>query len=200
MTTHRNHLLRQWLSCLFNGYDYTAGRLSGDASFRSYHRIECRGETFLLMDAPPRRENCFSFIDAGARLMRRGVKTPLVYCAHIEHGFLLLEDFGDRRYYDAMTDHQADSMYRQALGMLDAVSRTPTAGLPLYDRATIVGEARLFSDWYCQRHLHLEITDEQRHMFECLFARLVDNMLEQPQVFVHRDYHSKNLMCFDDGH
>ena len=191
----RERLARQWLSHLFNGDHYTISRLDGDASFRRYYRLHHGQHTFLFMDAPPAQENCLRFIDVGARLSARGIKTPVVYQAQMKHGFLLLEDFGDQRYYDAMSADQADRMYRSALMILDPISRAELHGLPAYDRAMIIEEARLFPDWYCGRHLGVELKPGDQRTFARLFDLLSSNMLEQPQVFVHRDYHSKNLMC-----
>ena len=193
----REHLAQQWLTRLFNGRHYTIHRLHGDASFRQYYRLSCQQRTFLFMDAPPAKEDCISFIDIGARLAVAGIKTPTVYRAQTELGFLLLEDFGERRYYDAMSASQAERMYRQALLMLNAISHADTGGLPMYDRAMIVGEARLFPEWYCCRHLGVALNPDERRMFNDLFDLLVEAMTQQPQVFVHRDYHSKNLMCHD---
>ena len=97
----RELLAKRWLNRLFNSEHYTISRLSGDASFRRYYRLHCRRKTFLLMDAPPDKEDCHRFIDIGARLSLCGIKTPVVHRANLESGFLLLEDFGDQRYYDA---------------------------------------------------------------------------------------------------
>ena len=191
----RERLAKQWLSRLFNGDHYTINRLSGDASFRRYYRLQHRRETFLLMDAPPGKEDCHRFVDVGARLSLCGIKTPIVHRADMELGFLLLEDLGKQRYYDVMPSNHFDRMYRVALSMLDNISHAELNGLPAYDRAIILEEMRLFSDWYCTRHLRLDLSAADQGLLSELFDLLADTMLEQPQVFVHMDYHSKNLMC-----
>ena len=191
----RKRLAKRWLNRLFGDGHYTINRLGGDASFRRYYRLHCRRKTFLLMDAPPDKEDCYRFIDIGARLSAVGIKTPVIHRANMESGFLLLEDFGDQSYYHAISDKSADRMYREALTMLDDISRAETNNLPAYGRALITEEVRLFFDWYCKRHLRLDMGDAERRLFNDLSDLLANAMLEQPQVFAHGDYHCRNLMC-----
>ena len=195
----REHQARYWLNTIFSKHHYSIAALSGDASFRRYYRVQYQQESFILMDAPPAHENCQSFLSIGARLARRGIHTPTVYHADLRQGFLLLSDFGEQRYYDAISENNAEHMYHKALALLSTISYTDTSYLPSYDKQLIDEELCLFTDWFCNKHLGMALDTKQCNMFAELNKQLLAVMSEQPQVFVHRDYHSKNLMCHGDG-
>lgn len=179
---------------------------SVDASFRRYFRITLdadillpggsgRARTLIAMDAPPPQEDCRSYIKVAALLAEAGVHAPIVLAADVERGFLLLSDLGTRTYRDALDERSAPELYRaawQALARWQLASRDDV--LPPYDETLLRRELELFPDWYVARHLGVTLNDGQRATLDQAFRKILDNNLAQPKAFVHRDYHSRNLM------
>lgn len=191
--------LRAWLArtCPDAGDSLTP--ITGDASFRRYFRIATQAGDRIVMDAPPDREATGPFVDIAGRLGAAGVTAPRVLASDAERGFLLLSDLGDRLYLDELDERSADGFYDDALTALVRMQADiPTAGLPPYDAARLEAEMELFPVWFLGEHLGLSpdrIGDEPATTFAALTAAA----LEQPRVFVHRDYHSRNLMVLADG-
>lgn len=172
---------------------------SSDASFRRYFRVRCAHRSYVAMDAPPAQEDSGPFLRVAGMLEQMGLNAPRVLTADLEQGFLLLTDLGDRLYLQALEAQPdaADRLYRAAIGSLvrlQARGRDFEADLPAYDVALLDREMALFRDWLCDRHLGLAWSEEDEEAWRALTAVLRDNALTQPQVFVHRDYHSRNLM------
>lgn len=167
---------------------------SSDASFRSYFRVSTPRGPVILMDAPPEREDSRSFIDVAERLHDCGVNAPRILASDLDEGFLLLSDLGDDCYLACLDENSADTLYGDAIDALVAIQHyARTAGLPDYDEAMLRNEMALFPDWLLERHLGLDTTPVRAEL-EATMEALVANALEQPRVFVHRDYHSRNLM------
>lgn len=184
--------------------------VSGDASFRRYFRLHGgNGSRYILVDAPPAHEDCHRFVHV-ARLFRdAGLLTPQVLAVDYEQGFMLLEDFGDTLYLPALlasraqSDGNADVLYGAAMAALVELQANGRSGeLPPYDRALLRAELQLFDHWFCERFVGLQLDAETRDMLDGTWAFLEDAALRQPQVCVHRDYHSRNLMILNDdpGH
>src|SRR6266704_2779867 len=155
-----------------------------DASFRRYFRIR-RGEaqpSLVAMDAPPDREDCRSFVQVAHLFAEAGVHVPEIRAQDLERGFLLLSDLGSTTYLDAL-----DALLRIQLASRPGV-------LPDYDKQLLERELRLFPDWYVARQLQRELGAAQRETLEQAFSTLLANNLGQARVFVHRDYHSRNLI------
>jgi N-acetylmuramate 1-kinase len=171
---------------------------SSDASFRRYFRVFHDGGTHIVMDAPPGREDVRPYLNITVMLETAGVHVPRVYEWDADRGLLLLEDLGTRPYLPALeAGGDADKLYRdalQALADIQVRGRESAAQLPAYDREVLVREMALMPEWFCARHLQLELTRGQGEMFTAACEFLVAEALAQPQVFVHRDYHSRNLM------
>lgn len=188
--------LNHWLTndCGIKGYSIKP--LFGDASFRRYFRVTLAdGATRIAMDAPPPREDCRPFVDISKRLEVAGVHVPHIHAENLQLGFLLLEDLGDTLYLEKLNGETAPRLYGDALGALSAMQAcTKTDDLPHYDEALLRMELELFREWLCQKHLGLTLNDEENRMLDQLFSMLIDNARQQPQHFVHRDYHSRNLM------
>ncbi len=148
------------------------------------------------MDAPPDKEDCRPFIRIAGLLAGAGVHVPAVLAEDLAQGFLLLSDLGDTTYLSALNDDNADALYRDAIGALVDIQRSSRTGvlLPDYDRALLERELMLFPDWYVSKQLGTALTVAQAGVLRSAFERILDNNLAQPQVFVHRDYHSRNLM------
>jgi N-acetylmuramate 1-kinase len=171
---------------------------SSDASFRRYFRVFHEGGTHIVMDAPPGREDVRPYLNITVMLETAGVHVPRVYEWDAERGLLLLEDLGTRPYLPALeAGDDADQLYGdalQALADIQVRGRESAFELPAYDRAALVREMALMPEWFCSRHLQLDLTRGQGEMLTAAFEFLVTEALAQPQVFVHRDYHSRNLM------
>lgn len=175
---------------------------SVDASFRRYFRIWRGAQTFIVMDAPPEKEDTGPFTRIARMLADVGVHVPRILDADTDRGFLLLTDLGTRLYLDDLAANatgggEVDRLYGDATRALCAIQARGlghATQLPPYDRAALTREMDLFPEWFCLRHLQLELSDADRDMIATTFDALCRSALEQPQVFVHRDYHSRNLM------
>ena len=170
---------------------------SSDASFRRYFRITAGPNSWIAMDAPPEKEDLALFVKIARRFRALGLHVPEVLACDLDAGFALLSDLGHVPYLQALNDETADRLYGDALGAL-VVLQTGTFAdpgfLPPYDEALLRQEMERFPEWYLRRYLGLTPTDAQRQMLEAAFARLVASALDQPQVWVHRDYHTRNLL------
>jgi hypothetical protein len=175
---------------------------SADASFRRYFRVVPAGShayaphrSLVVMDAPPPMEDCAPFVRIAGLLARAGVHAPQVLAADLPRGFLLLTDLGERTYLAALDPASADALYRDAIEALVRWQCATREGeLPPYDEALLRRELALFPDWYVGRHLGATLSPAQAAVLDAAFRQVLDNNLAQPRVFVHRDYHSRNLM------
>ena len=196
----RAEQLRRWLAATLGDCDFSIAPASDDASFRRYFRIR-RGEaqpSLIVMDAPPDRENCGPFVHVAQILAEAGVHVPEIHAQDLEQGFLLLSDLGSTTYLDALDEHNAGRLYGDALDALLRIQRASRPGLlPDYGRELLGKELRLFPDWYVARQLRRELDAAQLQTLEKAFSAILDNNLAQARVFVHRDYHSRNLMVCD---
>jgi aminoglycoside/choline kinase family phosphotransferase len=191
----REALLRQWLSecCGLEGCGFAPA--SADASFRRYFRIDLGDAgTRIVMDAPPDKEDCRPFVDVTRRLEEVGAHVPHIFAQDMDQGFLLLEDLGERLYLGELDADNVDRLYRDAIDTLLAIQSGDPRGLPHYDREMLEREMRLFPEWLLGAHLGIRLGPADRRMLDDTFERLVANALGQPQVLVHRDYHSRNLL------
>ena len=175
---------------------------SADASFRRYFRVsnnESNNEkTTIAMDAPPEQEDCKPFIDVTQRLRDADVHAPEIIRQDLEQGFLLLEDFGSTPYLDRLCPPTADKLYSDAIKALLKIQTADTQGLPEYDEALLLQEMQLMPEWFLQKHLGITPTTEQQKIIDRTLAVITASVLQQPQVFVHRDYHSRNLMILEN--
>lgn len=193
----RTEHLRRWLKAALGGGDISIAPASDDASFRRYFRIKRDGAqpSLIAMDAPPDKENCRTFVQVARLFAAAGVNVPAVLSQDLEHGFLLLSDLGKITYLDALDEGNAGELYGDALDALIRIQLASRPGsLPDYDRQLLERELRLFPDWYIARQLQRELDAEQRETLEKVFSILLENNLGQARVYVHRDYHSRNLM------
>jgi aminoglycoside/choline kinase family phosphotransferase len=194
----RRALLEEWLQRELGLPVIEVTPASADASFRRYFRVRDGERSFIVMDAPPEREDLGPFIAIAAALGAIGVNVPEVLEADRRRGFLLLTDLGSSLYLDALeSGGDVASLYADATDALLAIQAhggAAAAGLPAYDLATLNRELQLFPDWFLARHLLYAPGPGETELIARSFARLAAVALEQPQVFVHRDYHSRNLM------
>lgn len=198
--------LQAWLSAL-PGHALAVETLrpaSADASFRRYFRIDVRQPasqgaappaTRIVMDAPPELIPVQPFLEVGQLMAGCGISVPQVFAQDVAQGFLLLSDFGDATYLAHLNPDNAHSLYMDAIGTLLRLQAASQPGrLPPYDSAVLLRELRLFPEWYIGRHLGLELTEKQAKELEQVFALIAANNLAQQRVYVHRDFHSRNLM------
>ena len=168
---------------------------SADASFRRYFRLESEGRSWVLMDAPPEKENSEAFIHVCGLLHAAGLHAPLIHAQDLQQGFLLLSDLGRQTFLNVLNESNADALFTDAIGALIRWQQSSKPDeLPPYDEALLRRELRLFPDWYVARHLKVTLTDEQARAWQTAEDHLVKAALAQPQVYVHRDYMPRNLM------
>jgi aminoglycoside/choline kinase family phosphotransferase len=201
MTAHdaRIELIREWLTKELKLSIVRFEPASADASFRRYFRLwEQHGATHVVMDAPPDKEDVGPFLKVAAVLERCGVHVPRIVAADGARGLLLLEDLGSVPYLTQLrAGADPDVLYADALEALRKIQVTASdaAGtLPPYDRTALEREMELMPLWFCERHLSLTLDDSDRELLRGSFDFLTSEALAQPVVFVHRDYHSRNLM------
>ena len=196
----RLHELRHWLDRQLGGGAYEFAPASSDASFRRYFRITRSDDTLIAMDAPPEQEDSRPYIEIARRLLRAGLTVPEILASDLEGGFLLVTDLGIDLYLSRLDDSNKERLYGDAVDALFTMqTRASTQGLPDYDRTMLRFELGLFSEWFLGRHLGLELDRKQRHVLDSQFELLTATALAQPRVFVHRDYHSRNLMFVPKG-
>jgi aminoglycoside/choline kinase family phosphotransferase len=172
---------------------------SGDASFRRYFRVRAGGQTFIAMDAPPPQEDCQPFMRVSGYLEAMRLNAPRVIESDPEQGFLLLTDLGEVQYFDRLRQQPAaaPALYRDALRALQWLQNRGSAyqsALPPYDEDLLRFELSLFRDWLCGTHLGIAFNAAELRQWQRVCDLLVYSALDQPLVFVHRDYHSRNLM------
>jgi len=203
----RTVLLRDWLDRHFSRshteealkHGFSLEPASADASFRRYFRVTLPdGSTRIVMDAPPELEDCRPFLKVAALFHEAGVHVPEVYDEDLTHGFLLLSDLGNTTFLSVLNAETAPKLYHDAnAALVDIQLASRPDVLPEYDRALLTRELNLFPDWYVARHLDIKLDDAQESTLRAVFEKILANNLAQPKVFVHRDYHSRNLMVID---
>ncbi len=201
MTDARLNTLRDWLKALQASWQLDLDTLepaSADASFRRYFRITSKNPDFgtlIVMDAPPQYEPLDAFIKVDLLLSAAGLNVPKILEQNIAEGFLLLNDLGTKTYLAELNNETADSLYQEATHALVQMQLASTPDvLPNYDEALLQRELDLFPDWYLHKHRNIKLTDLQEAQLKNSFALIIENNLAQAKVYVHRDYHSRNLM------
>ena len=200
-------LLTEWLGSLDLVEVGSRRPASSDASFRRYFRLDVApalrsklGDTLIAMDAPPERENVPAFIHVQGLLAEAGVTVPAIVARDVERGFLLLSDLGTTTYLARLDSDNAAFMYSDAVDALIKFQLHSQPGvLPEFDRAFVLREMNLFPEWYLNRHLGVTLDDKQQAQLDKVFETITANVLAQQQVFMHRDFHSRNLMFLDQG-
>jgi aminoglycoside/choline kinase family phosphotransferase len=195
--------LAHWLRDTLQFPAFTLAPASADASFRRYFRVAPQAPwhgapdapSLIVMDAPPAHEDCRPFVHVARLLDDAGVHAPRVIASDIARGYLLLSDLGTTTYAAALDPQSARSLYSDAIDALIRWQRATRDGvLPPYDEALLARELALFPDWYVAKHLRHPLTDAEQASLATVFRALLANNLGQPRVFVHRDYHARNLM------
>ena len=181
----------QWLQC----EHADISMIAGDASFRKYYRARTSKGSWVLMDAPPELEDCSAFIEITDRLRTAGLHAPEIFQIDLKNGFLLLEDLGDQQYKPLISLGSDNNCLEPLFKTLEKLAQKVNCkGLPPYNQSLLQAELDLFPDWYLSQHLHCPFSVRQQLVWEQVCNLLIKSALQQPQVFVHRDFHSCNLM------
>ena len=201
MTDSRLHTLCNWLKGLQPSWQLdldTLAPASADASFRRYFRIESKNldfGTLIIMDAPPQHEPLDAFIKVDLLFSEAGLNAPKILEQNSAEGFLLLNDLGNKTYLAELNNETADHLYQDATHALVQMQLASKPNvLPSYDAVLLQRELDLLPEWYLKKHLGIELTDLQQAQLKKSFELIIENNLAQAKVFVHRDYHSRNLM------
>ncbi len=192
--------LRQFGAAALKQDEVVCDSASADASFRRYFRVKTQGGSWILMDAPPPHEDLARFVRIARRLSGLGLHVPEVLACDLEAGFCLLTDLGTRPYLDELREDTVERLYGDALGALvtlQAGTFTDPQFLPPYDAPLLQREMARFPEWYLGRYLGIDLSHHDLRILERAREGLVANALEQPQVWVHRDYHARNLMVVE---
>jgi len=202
-TLERMDALRRFATGALASANLEIEPASADASFRSYWRVRSAGSgARIVMDAPPDKENLGPWLDIAARLRACGLHAPEVFAVDRDHGFVLMEDLGTRTYLPELNEASADALYGEALDALAQMQAGADArGLPGYDRTLLVSELERMPEWFLGHHLGFTPSCDEWDIVEAAFTFLVNAALEQPQAFLHRDFHSRNLLIVEgDAH
>ena len=192
----RRAAVQRWVAEQLPGAQFPLESASEDASFRRYWRARLAdGRSYVVMDAPPDKEDCRPFVHVAGLLRAAGVNAPEILAQDLASGFLLLGDLGTTTYLQALDKNSAPKLFADATDALIRWQLATRAGeLPPYDEALLRREMNLVPEWYVAKHLQKKLSSEQNETLEKIFQLLVKNALAQPTVYVHRDYMPRNLM------
>ena len=201
-TDARLTLIHEWLSRDLGMRPDRVEPASADASFRRYFRVFHQDATSIVMDAPPGKEDVRPYLKVTRLLEKLGAHVPHVHQADTDRGLLLLEDLGGTHYLSRFNaGEDPDRLYSDALRVLAEIQvhgRDAAAELPPYDREALARELALMPEWFLGKHLALTLSEAESQVVANAFEFLIDAALAQPTVFVHRDFHSRNLMVVED--
>lgn len=198
---NRETLLNDWLKKNLDS-PYTLIPLTGDASFRRYYRLQHDKLTRIIMDAPPEREALEPFILVSQLLQKQGLITPLLHAFDVQQGFALLDDFGDTLLLSVLNQENADLFYHLAIDKLMLMQKCPLTNyhhLPVFDKPFILKELAIFQEWFLQKYLKLTLTEAEQELLATSLEWLAQQVSQQPQTLIHRDYHSRNLMVLNQS-
>jgi len=202
---HRYKDLENWLSNTIDKPIKAIAPASADASFRSYFRVFVDNQnTCIAVDAPPEYEDSVKFVNIASLMKEMGIRVPKIIATNLQEGFLLIGDLGKETMLNAI--HRQETKTQEFYGeAIDILFKIQTNGssyvkrLPLYNKELLMGEMRLFVDWFCLRHLQIDPEIINDYGFEEIFEKLSVYALDQNQVFVHRDFHSRNILFSEKG-
>ena len=198
MNTQREQLIQTWLQAVLQSDQFEISFLAGDASFRRYARIKLQNKTYMLMDAPPEKEDCVPFVSIDEFFDGHGVRVPHIVAKDLTQGLLLLEDFGDVVLSTLLNDETVDQYYAQSFKQLIELQQVDGKDhLPAYSYDKLMAEMHLLTEWMLPS-LNIQPTEQQLETIEQAFDFLAIEATQQPQVIVHRDFHSRNLMKIDN--
>jgi aminoglycoside/choline kinase family phosphotransferase len=193
--------LLHWLESHFSAENISLIPLTGDAGFRRYFRFNYQNQCYIAVDAPVKLSNNQAFLAVQQILQQVGVNAPNILAVDLDQGFLCLSDFGDTVLAERLSNENMQQYYAKAITELNKMLKCKVAlveNLPNYDQQFIVTELAIFREWLLEKHLGIYLTADEQIALSVCFAELVSAIVEQPKVFMHRDYHSRNIMLLDD--
>jgi aminoglycoside/choline kinase family phosphotransferase len=194
MTIQRTQDLQNWAAQHLQVPLLSFVPLAGDASFRRYFRLTLAEKTLVAMDAPPEQEDSHSFVQVARAFADAGLLVPELLAYDLQQGFLLLSDLGDQLYLPLLNAQSADLLYQKAITELFKIQQCLLPHAPSYSTELLAREMQIGKEWFLQKHLGLQLTAEEEQLLQTTFNLLIESALAQPQVSIHRDYHSRNLM------
>ncbi|SFV51906.1 COG3178: Predicted phosphotransferase related to Ser/Thr protein kinases [hydrothermal vent metagenome] len=194
------HPIEAWVQDLGHN-EYKFEVVSDDASYRKYYRLLLpEGKTFIIMDSSMQVESIYPFIDVSVRLLKAKVQIPRVYSQNLEHGYLLIEDLGDIHLADILNKQSHKLLYMKCIHEILKMQDADTSGLELYDEEFLMFEMELMQKWYLDQHLWVTLDEQEQKSLDSVLELIKDEVLSQPQgYFVHRDFHSRNIMFAGRG-
>jgi N-acetylmuramate 1-kinase len=195
----RLQALTNWAAAQLQNPSLNLSPLGGDAGFRRYFQLSSHAQ-YLAVDAPTATEDTPQFLRIAQLLQEHQVRVPAITSANSDEGFLLVENLGNDLVFNKINQANADVIYQQAMELIirmQGISKQP-AYLPTYDAAFLLREMQLLTEWFIEKLLHYRLNDTEKQILEHCFQLLSNSAAEQPQGFVHRDFHSRNLMLTSD--
>jgi len=175
-------------------------QLNGDAGFRQYFRVNSKPSLIAVL-APPLLEDSSLFVSIALCFKKNSLHVPVIYAVNYESGFLLLEDFGDDVLLPLLTEKDFNDLYDSAEVELIKIQKIPINNtiFPVYNRLRLLEEMSMFTEWFVKKLLNVELNIIDLRLLDDAFSTIADSALEQTQVVVHRDFHSRNLMKLTNG-
>lgn len=186
--------INEWLTEL-GLKKFTTQELGGDASFRKYFRVTTKNKSYILMDSTANKEVLYPFIEISVRLLKAEVEVPRIVAQNMEVGYLLLTDLGSRHLADVLSPMSVELLYMKGIHEILKIQKADTANLEVYDRDFLMFEMDLMKEWYLTEHLNKTLTFSEENTLKNMLELVCNEVLSQPQdIFVHRDFHSRNIM------
>lgn len=199
---NQTNKIRSWIGEIFQTQDFSVTQLRGDASFRHFYRVKTQDNQWILMDAPPNKEPIEPFIQIAQSWHKQGILVPEIRHFDIKQGLVLMTDFNDQLLQDILNNENVDHFYQRALEALPTIQGVDLNNgytYPRFDENHIRLELSYFKDWFLQQLLTITISQSEEKLLQKLFERLILACQQQPQVVIHLDYHSRNLMVIDQN-
>ncbi len=194
------HPIEAWVSNDLGFKDYRFEVVSDDASYRKYYRLILKDKTYIIMDSSMQVESIYPFIDISVRLLKAKVQIPRRYAQNLHDGYLLLEDLGNTHLFDILNDMSYKLLYMKSIHEILKMQEADTTGLEPYDEDFLMFEMRLMQEWYLEKYLWVRLSEDEQRDLDKVLELIKDEVLSQPQgYFVHRDFHSRNIMFAGRG-
>ena len=190
--------IRRWLNT--TPYrDFSIETASADASFRKYYRLISEDKSYILMDSSLEKESINPFLDVSNRLLHVNVNAPKILAQNLHDGYLILEDFGSINLLDVLNRDNFNNYYSKAIDTIILMQEADTGSLAVYDKKFLHAEMNLMREWYLEKLLHVDLNEAQKNLINSTLNTISSTLLKQPQnCFVHRDFHSRNIMIKED--
>jgi aminoglycoside/choline kinase family phosphotransferase len=190
---NRRALLADWLQTETSFKDGELSIASADASFRRYFRLKHQGHSYIVMDAPPDLEASLTFVQIGEWMKKSGIHVPEIFAKDLELGFMVLSDFGDFHFQDALASEEKDDLYNLGINeivKLQSALTKPEEKLPAFDSSWQTKELEIFREW-C-------LPDTSKSDYQRITESLTNSIDQIPKAFMHRDFHCRNLLFCTD--